>query len=349
MRILNSVLGDATGGRWKVVCDYARLLNGHGHRVRLLLDERHRPDLDTLPSGIEVEWIRNRGHYDFPAAWSLRRRLADFRPQLAIAHCSRSVAVLKRALRGAAPVVAVTHSTKVRRLLPADAFLPLSAAIERRLQEADPRVADRPCYRVPNMIALEADAALPPRPRNRPPRIAALGRFDAVKGLDVFIEALALLRERGYPFQGVLAGDGKERESLRRLAADRGPEGWLQFPGWVPDVEDFLAGVDLLCIPARSDAFGLTPLQAAAAGVPMVLSRASGHREMFAEEREALFCEVGDPRSTAQQMARLLDDGTRMERQRAAAFERVRRCYSASLVSERILQALENIANYYNK
>ena len=50
--------------------------------------------------------------------------------------------------------------------------------------------------------------------------------------------------------------------------------------------------LDVLVVPARSDAFGLTPLQGAVAGVPLVLSRAGGHREMFAEETEALLTKI---------------------------------------------------------
>ena len=121
MRIVNSVLGDARGGRWKVVCDYSRSLAENGHEVLLLLNRVHFPAVEDLPTVVRVEAIRNHGHYDYLAAFSARHRLRQFSPQLAIAHCSRSVALLKRALDRHTPVMAVSHSNKVRRLLPADA------------------------------------------------------------------------------------------------------------------------------------------------------------------------------------------------------------------------------------
>jgi glycosyltransferase involved in cell wall biosynthesis len=343
MRILNSILGDATGGRWRVVCDYSRVLAAHGHEVALLVGRKQR-DLSAVPAGLPVVLIRNRGHYDFPAAWVARRRLRGFAPDLAIVHCSRSVALLKRALCGAAPVVAVSHSNKVRRLLPADGYLALTGYIRDRLlsERARGRPA-KPCFVIPNMIPLEPGEGLPDRPLRRPPRIAALGRFDRVKGLDLFVRALGQLRQQGVAFTAVLGGAGPEAQRLERLAAELGLQQQLRFPGWVDEPMAFLSQVDLLCVPARSDAFGLTPLQGAAAGVPLVLSAASGHRAMFEPDREALFAETGDACSLAHQMARLLGDPALAEGLRTSAFDRVRQCYSVSAVAPRLLYALEKI------
>ncbi|MGD8937508.1 MAG: glycosyltransferase family 4 protein, partial [Thiogranum sp.] len=287
--------------------------------------------------------IRNHGHYDYLAAALAARRLRAFRPQIAIAHCSRSVALLSRALAGAAPLVAVSHSNKVRRLLPADAYLALSGRIRDRLAGASGTQPAKPCFVVPNMIAFDAGMPLPVRARGDPPRIAALGRFDTVKGLDVFIRALAQLQQQGCEFRATLGGTGVEERRLRQLLTQLDLCPRVSMPGWVEDVESFLSGADLLCVPARSDAFGLTPLQGAIAGVPLVLSRATGHLEMFAPEREALFCDIDDPDSTARQMLRILDDSTLAERLRSAAFERVSASYSVPAVTAQILHALEII------
>jgi glycosyltransferase involved in cell wall biosynthesis len=343
MRIVNSVLGDATGGRWQVVCDYNRVLSSRGHSVLLLLSHNHRPQLEKIPAGVSVEFVHNRGHYDYLAAFSAGRRLRDFVPDLAIAHCSRSVALLKRASRGRAPVVAVTHSNKVKRLLPADAYLALTTSIQQSLKRAGKAASGKPCFIVPNMIAV-ADSSLPPvRRRRRPPRIGALGRFDPVKGFDVFVEALGLLRAEGLAFEASLGGGGSEQQRLSKRARSLGLDEQLTFPGWIDRVDRFLADLDILVVPARSDAFGLTPLQAAAAGVPQVLSTASGHLQMFEEEVEVLFSETGDPRATARQVMRLMTDAALADRLRRAAHRRVLRHYSDAVVTEKLLKALESI------
>jgi len=348
MRIVNSVLGDASGGRWQVVCEYSRILQHHGHQVLMLLGRKQR-DLRPVPEGVQLQILRNHGHYDYPAAWSAARHLRRFRPQLGIAHCSRSVALLKRALAGSAPLVAVTHSNKVRRLLPADAYLALSTHIRDRLASEGHRSQAKPCFVIPNMVAFDPGTPLPAREPHDPPHIAALGRFDASKGLDVFVRALAELQRQGHDFTATLAGAGAEEGRLRELVAQLGLQRRLRLPGWVEDVENLLAGADLLCVPARSDAFGLTPLQGAIAGVPLVLSRASGHLEMFEPEREALFCDIEDAPSAARQMARLIDNATLAERLRQAAFLRTSGAYSVPAVTEQILQAIEIICEKWRK
>ncbi len=343
MRIVNSVLGDATGGRWQVVCDYSRVLTQHGFSVLMLLNETHLPDLEQVPAGVSIELIRNRGHYDYLAARTASRILKTFKPDLAIAHCSRSVALLKRALKGSAPVVAVTHSNKIKRLLSADAYLPLTAHIEQKIGQA---ASTRPCYIVPNMIDV-GDGCCPAKHRHDPLRIGALGRLDPVKGFDVFIEALGLLRARGVPFRAVLGGSGDERQQLEAQAARLGLLQQLEFPGWIDAVDDFLAGIDILCVPARSDAFGLTPLQAAVAGVPMVLSQASGHCEIFRDGEQVLFSAIGDAASTAAQIQQLITDITLSERLRRAAHRHVVEYFSSKVVTEKLLQAVVNIVKYY--
>jgi glycosyltransferase involved in cell wall biosynthesis len=344
MRIVNSVLGDATGGRWQVVCNYSRVLSQRGHAVLMLLSQNHLPDLDKIPAGVSVELIRNRGHYDYLAAWSARRRLRGFAPDLAIAHCSRSVALLKRATRGIAPVVAVSHSNKVERLLPADAYLPLTSHIEQSISRSGKAASLRkPCFIVPNMITVVASPVPPVCHRHHPLRIGALGRFDKVKGFDVFVEALGLLRARGLLFEAVLGGSGIEQQQLNERARLLGLTDQLSFPGWIAQVDRFLADVDILVVPARSDAFGLTPLQAAVAGVPLLLSTASGHREMFEDEAEALFCEAGDSVSTADQLTRLMTDPELADRLGQAAYRRAVRDYSEAAVSDKLLHALESI------
>jgi glycosyltransferase involved in cell wall biosynthesis len=347
MRIVNGVLGDASGGRWQVVCDYSRVLQRYGHQVLMLLGSKQR-DLRRVPDGVDVEVVHNHGHYDYLAAWGAARRLRRFRPEIAIAHCSRSVALLKRALAGSAPVVAVTHSTKVGRLLPADAYLALSSHIRDRLGSGGRESLGKPCFVIPNMVAFDTAKALPVREPGNPPRMVALGRFDPVKGLDIFVRALGRLQQQGREFSATLAGAGVEDAKLRELVAQLNLQRRVSFPGWVEDVETLLAGADLLCVPARSDAFGLTPLQGAIAGVPLVLSRASGHLEMFEPEREALFCDIDDPGCTARQMARLSEEPGLVERLREGAFERAARCYSVPAVTEQLLQAIELISRNFN-
>lgn len=344
MRIVNSVLGDATGGRWQVVCQYSRLLLQAGHRVCMLLEQRNRFDPADIPDAVELLRVSNRGHYDYPAGWRTRAPLRAFAPEIAIAHCSRSVALLRRALPPGVPLVAVSHSNKITRLLPADAWIALTSHIASAIRRQQPSPAG-PCYVIPNMIDIGSQDLAPRRAFSQPPVIGALGRFDRVKGFDVFLAALAELKTQGVAFRARLAGAGIEYAALAAQRQQLGLERQLELRGWVDDVGEFFAGLDVLCVPARSDAFGLTPLQAAVAGVPLVLSRASGHLEMFSEDREALFFAIDDPADTARQLRTISEQQGQANTLRDAAYRRVVTQYASPVVTEKILQAIENISS----
>ncbi len=350
MRIINSVLGDARGGRWQVVCDYSRLLQQQGHEVVMVLSDTLPADLHALPADIEVLRVRNHGHYDWLAAWRLSRRLAGRQPALAVAHCSRSVALLKRALGRSAPVIAVTHSTKVRRLLRADAVIALTDALREKIH-SDPAGSRLPVYVVPNQVGPLPDTCPPHQPLRQPPVIGALGRFDRVKGFDLYIDALGQLAKQGVAFTARLAGGGEDAQSLSDQVHRLGLSGRVEIEDWIPPgrVPAFLSGLDLLCVPARSDAFGLTPLQGAATGVPMLLSDVSGHCAMFDDEREALFFEGDNASALADRIRQFLTEPALQKRLPPAAFERVVRCYSEPAVTQGLGEAFNNTLLLHNK
>ena len=341
MRIINTVLGDATGGRWSVVETYARVLASAGHQVTLLCNQRHPParwpaDL----AGVRQRMLRVAGHYDPVASLAAWRLLRSTRAELVIAHCSRSVALFGR-VSGAVPVVAVTHSNKVRRALAADAFINISRHIGRLVEAGG--AGDRPSFHIPN--AVPAPAAMPARPPWRTPvRVGAFGRFDPVKGLDLFVRALGRLRQRGVRFQARLGGAGEQAAVLEGLVRELGLEDCVERCGWVDDRQAFFDAIDILCVPARSDAFGLTPLEAAAAGVPLVLSDAEGHRDMFEDGVHAAFFPRDDAGALADRLAQAIGRPDEARILAASAFRRVAEEFNPRRFARRLEDAVASLA-----
>lgn len=96
-------------------------------------------------------------------------------------------------------------------------------------------------------------------------RLGCIGRLSAEKGFADAIAAFAAL----YPGQATLtiAGAGPEDGALRRQAES---VPGVRFVGLVTDAPAFYAGIDALVMPSRREAFGLTALEARAAGRPVV-------------------------------------------------------------------------------
>lgn len=346
MKIINTVLGDATGGRWQVVVDYCEIMTALGHEVVLVAEQRKTGPQTLLPAGVELVTLRNSGHYDLRATcrgWALLRR---FQPALIIAHCSRSVALFRRAVRWPAvsrvPVVAVSHSNNVRRMAIADAFFNISTHIASEMVRFGS--GDKPAFHIPNMGNFAADVVWQPRDWHPVPVIGAIGRLDPVKGFHVLLEALALLKARQLPFRLVLAGDGEQRAELEAQITRLQLTDCVELQGWTSDPNRFLRSVDLLCIPALSDAFGLTPLDAAACSTPQVLSTAPGHLDMFEQGVSAWYADKGNAQALADALQKALADPARMQQMAEVAFERVIQEYSRARLVARLEQALAYFA-----
>ncbi|MBQ7215090.1 MAG: glycosyltransferase family 4 protein [Synergistaceae bacterium] len=113
-----------------------------------------------------------------------------------------------------------------------------------------------------------------------------MGRLIDWKGFDDLLKGFAeFLKGCGDPDRFVLwlAGDGQERDSLRKLAHSLGITERVRFWGFVDDVKPILWGADVYIHPSWGDeAFGLSLLEAMAAGLPAIASDSGGMTEILA-------------------------------------------------------------------
>ncbi|MEA3502673.1 MAG: glycosyltransferase family 4 protein, partial [Actinomycetota bacterium] len=115
--------------------------------------------------------------------------------------------------------------------------------------------------------------------------VVFIGALNDWKRPDLVIEACAQLQ---VPLS--IVGDGPNRARLEYLAGD----GDVQFKGELPpsEVRELLLASEALCVPSRSESFGLVYLEAAASGTPSV-----GHGPSISElfETVGVPCGVGVP------------------------------------------------------
>ena len=118
--------------------------------------------------------------------------------------------------------------------------------------------------------------------------VVYVGEFRQIKGADLLIEAVALLRKQGRPVTLTLAGDGEELDALKAQIQKLGLGEAVRFIGHVKARYGFSKG-DLLVVPSRGDSMPYVVIEAAAAGIPMVAARVGGIPEIFGTLDEALF------------------------------------------------------------
>ncbi|MCG9728702.1 glycosyltransferase family 4 protein [Shewanella sp. Isolate13] len=123
--------------------------------------------------------------------------------------------------------------------------------------------------------------ALPSRPTVLPLKLLAYGRLSQQKGFDLLIQAMAKLASDSVSL--TLAGVGEDESLLSKLAASI-PH--VRLIGEVQDVPRLLDTIDVVVIPSRWEPFGLTCLEAIAAGKPVVLTALDGLEDQLSQLQE---------------------------------------------------------------
>jgi D-inositol-3-phosphate glycosyltransferase len=144
-----------------------------------------------------------------------------------------------------------------------------------------------------------------------------VGRLERLKGVDVAINALALLRDRNHDDlrlivlgEDVRDGDESEKERLKAVATSLGVRDRVDFLGSVAhhELPYFYAAADAVVMPSYSESFGLVALEAQACGRPVVASGVSGLRSVVRDEVSGYLIDGHDPALYAERIGRLLAD-----------------------------------------
>lgn len=166
---------------------------------------------------------------------------------------------------------------------------------------------------IPNGVNPADFASMKKQPSERP-YVLAVGRLVEQKGFDVLIEAIA--SPAAPDLDLVIAGEGPARRKLTARAYELGISERIRFVGAVDRyaVADLLARADVFAFPSRGEPFGIALLEAMAASVPSVATRAGGVTEFAEDGANVLLVEPDNPGALAQALARVTSDTALRER-----------------------------------
>jgi len=294
MRKLDILLYSRASGGGGAERVWAILANGmaaRGHRVTFAFDEKMAGDgVDPAVNMLDV----GAGHAG--AVMKLARLLRSRRFDVIAAAVSVSCVKLTLAKAMAfspVPLVLSYHGFeeyKTGRLSAAGFYgLPLLALFARRFVGVSDGVVralvtrwHAPAARterIYNPVPLIA-AAMANEILARPPIVGAVGRLSREKGTDVLIDAFARLVTPDARL--VIGGDGPERQRLVQQAADLGLSDRVRFLGRVSSAAEVYGLARVAAVPSRTEAFGMTTVEALSAGLRVVASDCEGSREILA-------------------------------------------------------------------
>lgn len=156
--------------------------------------------------------------------------------------------------------------------------------------------------------------------------VGTIAELTANKGLTYLIEAASQI-SRKTPharFQTLIIGEGEERERLQRHIRAHNLEGFVFLPGFIPDAQRYLKGLDLFVLPSLKEGLPYALMEAMAAGVPVVASAVGGVTDLVADGSTGLLIPPKDPQAIASAMARISSDPNLRWRIGAAGRQKIR-------------------------
>ncbi len=163
-----------------------------------------------------------------------------------------------------------------------------------------------------------------------------VGELRLLKGVDVLLDAIALLAGQGRAVTATIVGDGPDKSDFTDRAERLGLSGTVHFAGAMPARTAFARG-RVLVVPSRAESLPYIVLEAGAAGLPMIVSRVGGVGEIFGDE--AGLVAPGDPIALARSIAVALDDPEGEKAAAAQLRERIRSGFSADVMTDAVLTA----------
>jgi glycosyltransferase involved in cell wall biosynthesis len=321
LKILHIDPETAFGGGERQVLGLIRHLARRGHENLLAAAPGSRLSMMVPAADARLIPLNIHNHVDLVAALSLRRIVARESPHVIHYHTSR-VHALAPWLRRYAPRALVTRRMDypIRRGWWSDLLYNRSVGAVVAISEEVRRVLVAGGVRPERLRVIPSGVEPPAGLPGSAGRDAARRRFvaddDAVivvvaalerrKGHDVLLEALRRLVERGVRFRCLLCGDGSERASLERQAAELGLGGRVVFLGEQRQVADVLAAADLFVLPSRYEGLGVAILEAMAMALPVVATRVGGIPEAVEDGRTGWLVPAEDDTALADAMAKLI-------------------------------------------
>ncbi|WP_043647336.1 glycosyltransferase family 4 protein [Caenispirillum salinarum] len=224
----------------------------------------------------------------------------------------------------------------------ADGVLTLTESVRGLLNERHgfPR---RRTWVAPHGVFSYGHPAEPRRlPADRPPRLLFFGRILPYKGLDVFLQAVAALHERGLKVDVEIWGSGS-MEGLCHLLPEA--ECLRLENRWIAEEEipEILRRSDICVLPYReASQSGVLPT-VFAAGIPAVLTPVAGLREQATEGHNALFAPAINAEAVAETLYRLIQDPELYQRLSAGAVQTATEDYDWKAIAQTVSEALYDL------
>lgn len=300
LKIIHTVYGDASGGRWQAMLNTFDALASKGHEGILVYGEENK---NLKSENYPKFYLNSSGFYDLLASVKLALWLRSYRPDVVVAHSGRAVYLFKNAMffaRIKCPVIAMNHSHNVKRTVRADGFIHITPYVAQCVADASKKkgtdLTKKPQAIISNLIHVPDNLPSLSKSLGQPVVLGIMTRLVEYKGTHLAISAVEQLKRQGYKVKLLIAGEGEQKKALIQQVKDLNLENEVEFLGWIggKDKSKFYKDIDIALVPTMNDTQPLAILDAFAWGKPVVASNHISVEQIIQDGENGVLCQMGD-------------------------------------------------------
>lgn len=282
IKVLNIMLSKGMGGLETVFLTHTSLFAKEGH-ISVALCHTKTPYLNRLKEMNIPVYTTTASRWN-PFVWlKIIRTIQIVQPDVICMHGNRAIyfltaGLLKLFIRPFPKLMATTHNNRNKLFHKLDGIFVISNVLKENLITHFHIPAEKifSCQNAVPMPRKETDYQI-----HNPLKLGFCGRLENIKGCDVLLNACLKLKNKGMPFELVIAGDGSLAQTYQKFVQDNELSDVVHFMGWIEDKEAFFNSIDVLCMPSRSEAQELSLLEALSYKKAVIVSNCEGMIEVI--------------------------------------------------------------------
>ncbi len=140
--------------------------------------------------------------------------------------------------------------------------------------------------------------------------VAIVGRLAPIKNHGLFLDALALLAEKGIRARYFIVGDGQEKPMIEKRVKELQDHYGLkvELTSWIKDIATFNAGMDIICLSSDNEGTPVSLIEAQASGVPVISTDVGGVKDILDEGNTGFVVPKKDPEAFAEKLQLLIEN-----------------------------------------
>ncbi|OHA94176.1 MAG: hypothetical protein A3E02_00830 [Candidatus Zambryskibacteria bacterium RIFCSPHIGHO2_12_FULL_38_34] len=122
--------------------------------------------------------------------------------------------------------------------------------------------------------------------------LLAVCRLEKEKNIGAVFKVIKNLKEKNIGL--CLVGDGSQKSNLEKMAKNMGISDKVIFTGWKNNLAPYYKMADVFISASLYEGYGISTVEAAYSGKPLILSETGTAREIFRENESAFICDAKD-------------------------------------------------------